>query len=64
MGGRGPSSGVSNKGKPYGTEYRTVYQEGNIKFIESNDKNTKIPMETMTKGRVYVVIDKNVNKIK
>lgn len=64
MGGRGASSGISKSGKPYGTEYTCVYQDGNIKFLISNDKNTKIPMETMTKDRVYVTIDKNKNKIK
>ena len=30
MGGRGSSSGISDKGKKYGTEYHTVYQSGNI----------------------------------
>ena len=39
MGGRGASSGVSDKGKPYGSEYTTLYQSGNIKFIQSNSGN-------------------------
>lgn len=34
MGGRGASSGVSDSGKPYGSEYNTVYQSGNIKFVK------------------------------
>lgn len=29
MGGRGASSSISNKGKPYGSEYVAVYQSGN-----------------------------------
>jgi hypothetical protein len=61
MGGRGASSGVSDSGKPYGSEYNTVYQSGNIKFVKQvNASNAKAPMETMTRGRVYAnVNDKN-----
>lgn len=51
MGGRGASSGVSENGKPYGSEYTTVYQSGNIKFVkQTNASNAKTPMETMTRG--------------
>lgn len=51
MGGRGSSSGVSVKGKAYGTEYTTLHEEGNIKFVRYNDsKSSKTPMETMTNG--------------
>lgn len=58
MGGRGASSGRSNSGKAYGTEYTTLYQSGNIKFVRYNDsKSAKTPMETMTKGRVYATVD-------
>lgn len=57
MGGRGSSSGVSASGKSYGTEYETLYQSGNIKFVRYNDsKSAKAPMETMTKGRVYATV--------
>ena len=60
MGGRGASSGRSNKGKLYGTEYKTVHKVGNIKFVTQNEQGSqKAPMETMTKGRVYALIDKN-----
>lgn len=38
--------------KKYGTEYRTVYQSGNIKFIKISKSNTAPPFETITKGRV------------
>lgn len=58
MGGRDSSSGISDKGKVYGTEYSTLYQSGNIKFVRYNDSTSaKTPMETMTKGRVYVTIN-------
>lgn len=57
MGGRGSSSGISNKGKPYGTEYTTLYQSENIKFVRYNGGSATAPMETMTKGRVYVTVD-------
>ena len=62
MGGRGASSGMSDKKKKYGTEYKTVHKVGNIKFVTQNEQGSqKTPMETMTKGRVYVLIDKNKN---
>lgn len=58
MGGRGASSGISNKGHKYGTEYKTVLKNGNIKFVKYKEsKSTKTPMETMTKGRVYVTVN-------
>ena len=58
MGGRGSASGISDKGKVYGTEYHTIYKYSNIKFIKPNIKDsTTAPMETMTKGRVYVTVN-------
>ena len=58
MGGRGSSSGVSNKGRKYGSEFTTLYQSGNIKFVRYNDsKSAKTPQETMTSGRVYVTVN-------
>ena len=60
MGGRGASSGKSDKGKTYGTEYRTLLEDGRVKFVEYNDsKSAKAPMETMSKGRIYVTVDNN-----
>ena len=56
MGGRGSSSGISDKGKVYGTEYSSVYESGNIKFLVINSGNPTAPMETMTNGRVYVTL--------
>lgn len=61
MGGRGSSSGFSDKGAPYGSEFHTIYQSGNIKFVVSNSGSAKTPMETMTKGRVYATINHRNN---
>ena len=59
MCGRGASSGRSANGKPYGSEYTTVYKDGNIKFIKANSGSATAPLETMTKGRVYVTLGSN-----
>lgn len=61
MGGRGASSGMSVKGKPYGSEYRTLLKDGNIKFVKVNSGSATPPMETMTKNRVYVTLGSNGN---
>ena len=61
MGGRGASSGMSVSCKPYGSEFRTLLTAGNIKFVKAVDGAQKTPMETMTKGRVYVTLNKNDN---
>lgn len=55
IGGRGASSGVSNSGKEYGSEYETVFQSGNIKFIRAKSHDSEL-FETMTPGRVYVTV--------
>lgn len=57
MGGRGASSGVSAKGKPYGSEYHAVLKDGNIKFVKANNGSATAPLETMTRGRVYVTVN-------
>lgn len=57
MGGRGASSGISKKGNPYGSQYRTLLTSGNIKFVEKTSPQSETLMETMTSGRVYAVID-------
>lgn len=61
MGGRGSSSGMSvdKNGKPmnkYGTQYSKVLEDGNIKFVTKNSRQSETLMETMTKGRVYVEV--------
>ena len=54
---------MSNAGKKYGTEYSTVLKAGNIKFIvQTSGKSAKTPMETMTKGRVYVLVNEKFNQ--
>lgn len=58
MGGRGASSGISDSGKRYGTEYKTLAQFGNVKVVQANNGGTKAPMETMTPGRMYATVDK------
>ena len=57
MGGRGASSGTSVKGNRYGSQYRTVYQSSNIKFVTKNARDSETLMETMTRGRVYVHVE-------
>ena len=58
MGGRGASSGISANGKQYGSEFQTLMKISNIKFVKANNaNNAKDPLETMTKGRVYVTVN-------
>lgn len=54
MGGRGASSGISDKGKAYGTQYHTRLEADNIKFVSKNIRQAETLMETMTSGRIYV----------
>ena len=62
MGGCGASSGMYTwRGKVhiYGDEYHSVMQWRNVKFVKINEGATTAPMETMTKGRIYVTVGKN-----
>ncbi len=59
MGGRGSSSGLS-----YGTEYHTLLQSGNIKFVAVNKGASTAPLETMAKGRIYVTVNEKENTLK
>lgn len=56
MGGRGASSGMSDKGNKYGSQYHTVLESENIKFVSKNKRTSETLMETMTKGRIYVEV--------
>lgn len=56
MGGRGSSSGVSDRGNEYGSQYRPLLQSGNILFVTKNTRNSEPLLETMTRGRVYVTV--------
>ena len=57
MGGRGASSGLSDSGKSYGTEYHELLKSGNIKYVTANDSSNRAPLETMTKNRIYVTVN-------
>lgn len=54
MGGRGASSGISDKGVPYGREYTSVLKSSNIKFVKKNDESASAPLETMAQ-RSYML---------
>ena len=61
MGGRGASSGFSTdkNGNPknkYGSQYHTLLEHENIKFVTKNTRNSETLMETMTPGRVYAEV--------
>ena len=43
--------------KLYGSEYKTVYQLDNIKFVKPNEGSTTAPIETQSKNRIYVTLD-------
>lgn len=58
MGGRGARFGVSDRGNPYGSQYRTLFEEGNIKFVEAREGAEEQLLETRTKGRVYAFVGK------
>ena len=55
MGGRGASSGISDYGNKYGSQYRTLYQDGNIKFVQKNSRTSETLMETMTQKGGYML---------
>lgn len=63
MGGRGASSGISEKGNKYGSQFHSIIDtngkalvSGNVKFIESNSRDSESLFETMTNGRTYAVV--------
>lgn len=57
MGGRGASSGTSEAGNPYGSQYYAVMTVGNVKFVSKNSRQSEPLMETMTRGRVYAHVE-------
>ena len=59
MGGRGASLGKSDRQNPYGSQYHSVLQVENIKFVTKNKRQSEDLMETMTPGRVYVTVGGN-----
>ena len=65
MGGRGASSGISKKGNPYGSQYRTIIETGNIKFVEAKtEKQPETLLESMTPGRIYVLVNRDNGNLK
>ena len=61
MGGRGASSGFSidkhgNLKNKYGTQYHMIHQDGDIKFVQKNTRQSEPLMETMTEGRIYAEV--------
>ena len=61
MGGRGASSGISGRGHRYGSDYKTLLQDGNIKFVRKTSSSSETLMETMTKNRIYAQINNRNN---
>ena len=59
MGGRGASSGISDDGKKYGSQYETIFKSGNIKFVTQKPNSSEALLETRTRGRIYVLVGKN-----
>ncbi|MBD5112134.1 MAG: hypothetical protein HDT42_06295 [Ruminococcaceae bacterium] len=59
MGGRGASSGgkYGKRGLTYGSEYTTLYKSGNIKYIKYKGGSATAPLETMSKGRIYALVN-------
>ena len=57
MGGRGASSGTSKLGNKYGSQYRSLFTDGNVKFVSKNERSGEPLMETMTRGRVYAHVE-------
>ena len=51
------------KGIPYGTEFRTLHQVGNVKFVKPTSGSTTAPEYTQTPGRIYATIDSK-NRVK
>lgn len=61
MGGRGSTSGfsVGKDGRPknkYGSQYHTILESGNIKFVTKNTRDSETLMETQTSSRIYVEV--------
>ncbi|MCL2526247.1 MAG: hypothetical protein FWE46_04255 [Coriobacteriia bacterium] len=66
MGGRGSSSGISNSGMPYGSEYEPLLLHQNMLFVRERAERGRTPAETRSgiNNRIYVTIDTNMNEVK
>lgn len=56
MGGRGASAGLSSQGNKYGSQYKSLFEIDDIKFVRKKTRQSETLMETMTPGRIYAVI--------
>ena len=71
MGGRGARSGIDpypgRDGKMfrYGEEYRTLHQDGKVKFVTPRNagESVRVPEETRNPDRMYATIDRK-NRVK
>lgn len=71
MGGRGAGSGLDpyegRDGKMfrYGEEFKTLWQDGRVKYVtpRKEKESIRVPEETRTPARIYATIDKN-NRVK
>ena len=60
---RGASSGISDRGNKYGAQYKPLLQDGNIKFIQMNSRDSETLMGTKSSVRVYVQVGGGENLI-
>lgn len=63
MGGRGARSGISKY--KYGTEYYSIGQIDNVKFIRQRKGSLRLPLETRNNNRIYFLLgnDDRLKKI-
>lgn len=62
MGGRVASSGSSKAGRRYGSQYRTLAADGDMRLVIASGKDVETLVETMSPGRVYALVNhKNGN---
>ena len=54
----GKGTSKSGKKKPYGTEFETILQIGNVKYVRPISGATTAPMYTKSERRIYATIDK------
>ena len=58
----GRGSSKSHKAS-YGSEFKKLYESGNIKFVEVTSGSVTAPQYTMTPGRIYATIGEK-NQVK
>ena len=58
FGGRGASSGISEKGNAYGTQYKILLEYENIKFVTNAGKNYEALMDENNRRNRVIEFDK------